>query len=142
MCYFIFLMMRRPPRSTRTDTLFPYTTLFRSSQRYATLSRADRRTRPPRCLTHTGGASYAPPSLRGSLATIFAPSASDLVELEELADRFGVFLDLHLDVSETGAPFIWLGHIERTGGAVAAGRPALSLVAAYADDNALAIRAA
>src|SRR3546814_7536520 len=24
-------MMRRPPRSTRTDTLFPYTTLFRSS---------------------------------------------------------------------------------------------------------------
>src|SRR3546814_1777179 len=27
---FIFLMIRRPPRSTRTDTLFPYTTLFRS----------------------------------------------------------------------------------------------------------------
>src|SRR3546814_2323321 len=29
-CYFFFLMIRRPPRSTRTDTLFPYTTLFRS----------------------------------------------------------------------------------------------------------------
>src|SRR3546814_18569310 len=28
-CLF-FLMIRRPPRSTRTDTLFPYTTLFRS----------------------------------------------------------------------------------------------------------------
>src|SRR3546814_5483880 len=28
-CVF-FLMIRRPPRSTRTDTLFPYTTLFRS----------------------------------------------------------------------------------------------------------------
>src|SRR3546814_4030995 len=27
---FYFLMLRRPPRSTRTDTLFPYTTLFRS----------------------------------------------------------------------------------------------------------------
>src|SRR3546814_12174222 len=26
----VFLMIRRPPRSTRTDTLFPYTTLFRS----------------------------------------------------------------------------------------------------------------
>src|SRR3546814_9260564 len=25
---FFFLMIRRPPRSTRTDTLFPYTTLF------------------------------------------------------------------------------------------------------------------
>src|SRR3546814_18386622 len=29
---FFFLMIRRPPRSTRTDTLFPYTTLFRSIQ--------------------------------------------------------------------------------------------------------------
>src|SRR3546814_15993037 len=29
-CFF-FLMIRRPPRSTRTDTLFPYTTLFRSA---------------------------------------------------------------------------------------------------------------
>src|SRR3546814_17214450 len=28
--YFFFLMIRRPPRSTRTDTLFPYTTLSRS----------------------------------------------------------------------------------------------------------------
>src|SRR3546814_15218273 len=27
---FFFLMIRRPPRSTRTDTLFPYTTLVRS----------------------------------------------------------------------------------------------------------------
>src|SRR3546814_6652685 len=31
---FFFLMIRRPPRSTRTDTLFPYTTLFRSSNRW------------------------------------------------------------------------------------------------------------
>src|SRR3546814_5406979 len=33
MCWqlFFFLMLRRPPRSTRTDTLFPYTTLFRSA---------------------------------------------------------------------------------------------------------------
>src|SRR3546814_13608243 len=35
LCYVVFrmvffLMIRRPPRSTRTDTLFPYTTLFRS----------------------------------------------------------------------------------------------------------------
>src|SRR3546814_6217797 len=43
-------MIRRPPRSTRTDTLFPYTTLFRSGgdtirampQTYYTLSDADR----------------------------------------------------------------------------------------------------
>src|SRR3546814_12428797 len=31
LCFFFFVMIRRPPRSTRTDTLFPYTTLFRSS---------------------------------------------------------------------------------------------------------------
>src|SRR3546814_9989911 len=31
---FFFLMIRRPPRSTRTDTLFPYTTLFRSHRRH------------------------------------------------------------------------------------------------------------
>src|SRR3546814_8202492 len=30
--FFFFLMIRRPPRSTRTDTLFPYTTLFRSAE--------------------------------------------------------------------------------------------------------------
>src|SRR3546814_19884294 len=30
MCFVFLLMHRRPPRSTRTDTLFPYTTLFRS----------------------------------------------------------------------------------------------------------------
>src|SRR3546814_14369302 len=31
-CFCFFLMIRRPPRSTRTDTLFPYTTLFRSGR--------------------------------------------------------------------------------------------------------------
>src|SRR3546814_2444918 len=42
-------MIRRPPRSTRTDTLFPYTTLFRS--------------RAKRLLSHTAGsAGTAPPS--------------------------------------------------------------------------------
>src|SRR3546814_17223967 len=30
MLLLFFLLIRRPPRSTRTDTLFPYTTLFRS----------------------------------------------------------------------------------------------------------------
>src|SRR3546814_13356601 len=34
---FFFLMIRRPPRSTRTDTLFPYTTLFRSDHARAVI---------------------------------------------------------------------------------------------------------
>src|SRR3546814_3624062 len=32
---FVFLILRRPPRSTRTDTLFPYTPLFRSVEQEA-----------------------------------------------------------------------------------------------------------
>src|SRR3546814_11469826 len=43
LCIF-FLMIRRPPRSTRTDTLFPYTTLFRSHE-LLRLFDAARRTR-------------------------------------------------------------------------------------------------
>src|SRR3546814_4883294 len=35
-----FLRIRRPPRSTRTDTLFPYTTLFRSARRQRDLGLA------------------------------------------------------------------------------------------------------
>src|SRR3546814_10303902 len=42
-CNIFFLMIRRPPRSTRTDTLFPYTTLFRSDiDRDAQLARPAR----------------------------------------------------------------------------------------------------
>src|SRR3546814_7340507 len=41
--FFCFLMIRRPPRSTRTDTLFPYTTLFRS--RRSTGGHSSRRSR-------------------------------------------------------------------------------------------------
>src|SRR3546814_5393400 len=33
-CFFCFLRIRRPPSTTRPDTLFPYTTLFRSPARY------------------------------------------------------------------------------------------------------------
>src|SRR3546814_12833120 len=54
---FFFLMIRRPPRSTRTDTLFPYTTLFRSYDqvaanhpRDAPLERFDRFWRRPATL--------------------------------------------------------------------------------------------
>src|SRR3546814_15948235 len=38
--YFFFFLIRRPPRSTRTDTRFPYTTLFRSMG--ATILRVER----------------------------------------------------------------------------------------------------
>src|SRR3546814_12135512 len=42
LCVIFFLMIRRPPRSTRTDTLFPYTTLFRSEDEDERRERQDR----------------------------------------------------------------------------------------------------
>src|SRR5213075_3480133 len=39
-CFFFFLMIRRPPRSTQQGTLFPYTTLFRSPRGRAGAHRA------------------------------------------------------------------------------------------------------
>src|SRR3546814_2769506 len=56
--FFFFLMIRRPPRSTRTDTLFPYTTLFRSPG-----DRAPRRR--PRAVDHRAPCRRPPPAGRG-----------------------------------------------------------------------------
>src|SRR3546814_20112541 len=65
---FFFLMIRRPPRSTRTDTLFPYTTLFRSlgTQRRTAIESAHGRAtghcqdaRARRTRTRAGGACAA-----------------------------------------------------------------------------------
>src|SRR3546814_15438068 len=53
-------MIRRPPRSTRTDTLFPYTTLFRSPE-----IRQERREPPARTLRHA-----VRPALLGDLRRI------------------------------------------------------------------------
>src|SRR3546814_7879687 len=39
--FFVLFMIRRPPRSTRTYTLFPYTTLCRSEERTAELAEAN-----------------------------------------------------------------------------------------------------
>src|SRR3546814_3187480 len=57
-------MIRRPPRSTRTDTLFPYTTLFRS---YAD-RRPDLRAGPAAGAGRRHGEARRPAGLRGLLA--------------------------------------------------------------------------
>src|SRR3546814_15729430 len=58
LCIF-FLMIRRPPRSTRTDTLFPYTTLFRSHHRDTT-ERKPGSLGHPRAPAATAGGGGAP----------------------------------------------------------------------------------
>src|SRR3546814_18750884 len=51
----LFLMIRRPPRSTRTDTLFPYTTLFRSTGNGAITGKALVEHPGVRMVSFTGG---------------------------------------------------------------------------------------
>src|SRR3546814_18550037 len=62
-------MIRRPPRSTRTDTLFPYTTLFRSEPAQRRLPPEDRLL-PSHSLASAGGAAgsaHAPARGQGGL---------------------------------------------------------------------------
>src|SRR3546814_394894 len=72
-------MIRRPPRSTRTDTLFPYTTLFRSAQAVlnpaSSLSAALRTTiSPGDCFRSTAPSAVAvPPGMALSRCTLFVP---------------------------------------------------------------------
>src|SRR3546814_15162413 len=51
LCIIFFLMIRRPPKSTRTDTLFPYTTLFRSTGHRLDRPERTRRPAPPPMIT-------------------------------------------------------------------------------------------
>src|SRR3546814_13781029 len=72
--FFFFLMIRRPPRSTRTDTLFPYTTLFRSH--------------PSRLLSRRGGPDDPGGAGHGGQADGMAPShgvSADHVDLRRRA---------------------------------------------------------
>src|SRR3546814_6465036 len=55
-------MIRLPPRSTRTDTLFPYTTLFRSESP----APAPRRSAPPRSISRSAGFRGSREALRAS----------------------------------------------------------------------------
>src|SRR3546814_20863118 len=71
-------MIRRPPRSTRTDTLFPYTTLFRSRQQFWALVK--------RYAAAAGidPAKVSPHGLRHSFATHLLNHGADLRALQML----------------------------------------------------------
>src|SRR3546814_2333532 len=83
---FFFIMIRRPPRSTRTDTLFPYTTLFRSHG----YSYSGWPLRPPcRCrgcgvAQPVGGAGSAQNAERGIASASFAGSVRSEEHTSEL----------------------------------------------------------
>src|SRR3546814_16738647 len=86
--FFFFLMIRRPPRSNRTDTLFPYTTLFRSRHQGAVARYAAAKTWDEDALTGlieaAGGKALLlvldgvqdPPNLGACLRRAAAPGAT------------------------------------------------------------------
>src|SRR3546814_17464975 len=86
-------MNRLPPVATRTNTLFPYTTLFRStrsprqerrSSRHAKTSAASVAATPSPCAPSSGG----PRSLNHAVAAIAAnPSATSISKVRRLAAR-------------------------------------------------------
>src|SRR3546814_12431594 len=71
-------MIRRPPRSTRTGTLFPYTTLFRSMSGDA------------RKLLRVGLANYAAGALLMPYGRFAEAAIAERHDVERLAQRFGV----------------------------------------------------
>src|SRR3546814_11032307 len=80
MLFFFFVMIRRPPRSTRTDTLFPYTTLFRSRRRdRARLLHQDRLEADPHL--------YRPPRAEGVGARIAGSGSVEAAAVERLGRR-------------------------------------------------------
>src|SRR3546814_2502906 len=90
-------MIRRPPRSTRTDTLFPYTTLFRSVSRSASIV--------PRNSAASTVAFSA--SHRATISKMLEPKASNMQD----GWRTGDIAALELIASEGGA-LCTLMHIE------------------------------
>src|SRR3546814_13130612 len=72
--YVFFFMIRRPPRSTRTDTLFPYTTLFRSDLASPAHATPARRRRPCRddCHRHRRRSGRRTPARRSPATPGFA----------------------------------------------------------------------
>src|SRR3546814_3960954 len=77
-------MIRRPPRSTRTDTLFPYTTLFRSGGATAVGEFHRRSTRGGGARGDLPRARHAPPRSRHRARTALARSEEHTSELQSL----------------------------------------------------------
>src|SRR3546814_14431825 len=82
----IFLMIRRPPRSTRTDTRFPYTTRFRSSGRGSANAEGRERIMPAPVMKLSSGTSARLRSVTQRLLQIEGDFGERVAALKILAD--------------------------------------------------------
>src|SRR3546814_2752193 len=91
-------MIRRPPRSTRTDTLFPYTTLFRSRRTCGTVSERDLRSRKVAPASNERVRVGAIRPVKSIRATRVLPPLTSIVPPER------AFAVLQVPSAERGAP--------------------------------------
>src|SRR3546814_18145067 len=83
-------MTRRPPRSTRTDTLFPYTTLFRSLSHWTGHAKRLGRDQSGRF----GSKPYAREELCAAISAAFICAALGIVPTVRHADYVGSWLEV------------------------------------------------
>src|SRR3546814_9230407 len=111
-------MIRRPPRSTRTDTLFPYTTLFRSLI-------GDRKIGPD---ADKGGSRRIRPEWLSALGG-HEQHRGDLLQLDHHFVRIGA-----VDVAErliTGGSAFRIGRIEQVNGLAVLDRKSTRLTSSH-----------
>src|SRR3546814_929349 len=94
-------MIRRPPRSTRTDTLFPYTTLFRSVDRVDQIEPA-----LAAGATHLLLDNMEPAVLRGAVTLVGGRVPTEA--------SGGVRLDTIREIAETGVTYISVGRLTQS----------------------------
>src|SRR3546814_16745991 len=99
-----FLMVRRPPRSTRTDTLFPYTTLFRSlksleEMRLSRICRAMRQAAISGSVFHLW---WHPHNFGADIAENMAFLRRILESYRQLADEYGMTISEERRVGKDG----------------------------------------
>src|SRR3546814_11674395 len=93
---FFFFMSRRPPRSTRTDTLFPYTTLFRSRPRLGGRVGPEVEIERRDDLARDGAVGH----VLEDLASLLVPKLVELVQAGDRQDRLAGGRETNLHVGD------------------------------------------
>src|SRR3546814_20228390 len=117
-------MTSRPPSSTRTDTLFPYTTLFRSH--HGDVHPADRQdagAAEAGCADHAGGAVFAELARQERRKVRFHRTRADARAAAAVRDAEGL---VQVQVRYVRAPFAGLGHADQPVHVGAVGLPLTS----------------
>src|SRR3546814_19559511 len=92
-CCFFLLMLRHPPRSPLTDTLFPHTTLFRANKRETTMLKTVTTTAVTVALAAALGATLGAPAARAEMPEELNFGIISTESSSDLETSFGTFLE-------------------------------------------------